>query len=213
MYANYLLPDISADSVVASSFSGTVGSSSGGGLPVVLTGLGARDPPVSGCELDPGCTVGQAYHLTEADYAVGSTDNPAENVFLITDSFAAAGLDDGTQVSDSSTALVEFIREQLRAPAGADGMRWIALRLSTDSFYGCDVACDSGCTSKRYQWDPNQFSLTITVSDDQSPTSTWVYPSPDAGLVYRSSTEAETMGDTIPGEHMHKAFRLFVLMH
>ena len=37
-------------------------------------------------------------------------------------------------------------------------MRWIALRIGTDGWYGCDTACDSGCTSKKYNFDANQVS-------------------------------------------------------
>lgn len=50
---------------------------------------------------------------------------------------------------------------------------------------------------KRYRFDPASVSLTITVGDSSAPASTWVYQG-SSGLEYKTSTEAQTLGDRIP---------------
>jgi hypothetical protein len=176
---HFLLPPISAESVVGVSFSATVADSAGGGMNVPLHGLGARPAPISGAALNPDApTVDQAYPLDQSDYYAGTAADPAAQSVVISESFGASGLADGETITEASAALKGFVRAQLSEPAAAadtGGHRWVALRLGSDSYLGCDVACDGGCSMKRYRFNPRAFALMITVTQTEAPASEWVF--------------------------------------
>ena len=186
----FLLPQVNSASVIRVQLNVTIASSGGGGPTVIMYGLGPRTMTGG---IGQGSNTRSDYPLSQADYYAGTSD-PTSGHVLITDTFAAPGLADNTPISLSSTALRDYIRGQLDLSAT---MRYTAVRLSTDAYYGCDAACDSGCSATRYRFDPASVSMSITVSDSDPQASTWVYAG-TSGLEYKSSTETETLGDRIP---------------
>eukprot|EP01051_Picozoa_sp_SAG22_P005522 SAG22_NODE_330_length_12211_cov_6.451948_9_plen_374_part_00 len=111
-----------------------------------------------------------------------------------------AGVADETDVGGESLALKNYLAGVIAGAADPGTPQYVALRLSPDQSWGCDTACDGGCSMKRCIFDTAATTLEITVSEDTAPVSIWVY---DAGadnavLEYRASTELATVGDTIP---------------
>ena len=165
LVAQMALPDVRGADVTDVALTFDTTQSSGGGLPVVLHGLGARTLDWARGRVDPanrnlfwtdafraGSPLSQeyGYPLDEADYYCGTTD-PASNSVLINDAFAAAGQADGAVITENSASLTDYIRQQLDAATPGE-QAYTALRFSPDSYGGCDTACDGGCSSKRVKF-------------------------------------------------------------
>ena len=86
--------------------------------------------------------------------------------------------------------LIQNIVQQMQS-SKTSGKKYLMLRLSSDSFNGCDQSCGGGCKIKRYYLDPPTLSITVT---GPPPTSAWAFKNAEDKLQYKVSDHEDTNG-------------------
>jgi len=99
------------------------------------------------------------------DYYAG-TDDPAPNAVLITAPLQVSLAQGATGLSTfSSPELTAYVASQL-AEEGQG--QYVALRLSGDSYRGCDESCDYDCLPGKYTISGADPTLSITASEEST---------------------------------------------